>query len=93
MKWEQRHFFNLGATVYDHRVSTVHWTDPEFHESYDAICGFDIGLLTGIDHFVHDGQNYQFTLTHFDVKTANILRISGAQAAQIPDIPTGDIII
>jgi len=93
MKWEQRHRFNLGATVYDHQVSKVQWTDPETHEFYEALCGFDIGLLAGIDRFVHEGEHYQFLLLHSDVETAKIRRLAGAQVAQALEIPAGDILI
>ena len=65
---ERRHSLKLGATIYDHRTSLVHWQHPDTGESYEAICGFDLGLLEGIGEFTHDGENYQIMLGHsYDV--------------------------
>lgn len=93
MKWERRHSLNLGATVYDHKVSQVQWTDPETLESYQAICGYDIGLLSGVGGFVHNGENFQLFLMHSDINTTAIRRVARARDFEIPEIPAGEICI
>lgn len=38
--YDLRHTFNIGATIIDHRVSILHWTDPETRQPYEAVCGY-----------------------------------------------------
>lgn len=62
--YHRKHNLAIGATVYDHHLSTVQWRHPESGVAYEAVCGFDIGLLAGVGQFVHDGESYSLTLTH-----------------------------
>ena len=71
---QRRHNIQLGATIYDHRVSQVHWQHPDTGESYEAICGFDLSLLEGLGQFVHDGEIYQIMLTLSPIDTSLIRR-------------------
>jgi hypothetical protein len=66
--YQRRHNLKLGASVYDHKVSIVHWIDPDTATSYEAFCGFDIGLLAGIGTFIHQQETYSISLvgSHFD---------------------------
>jgi hypothetical protein len=91
MKYAHRHNLNFGATVYDHKISQVQWTDPETLESYQAVCGFDIGLLAGTGGFVHDGEKYGLFLIHGDINTMAIRRLARADAYKIPEVPVGEI--
>ena len=91
--WEHRHNFNLGATVYDHKVSVVNWTDQETLVRYEAVCGFDIGLLAGLGGFVHKGENYSFWLMHGDFDTTTVRRFASQWFLDIPEVAPGEIII
>ncbi len=91
--WEHRHNFNLGATVYDHKVSVVNWTDQETLVRYEAVCGFDIGLLAGLGGFVHKGENYSFFLMHGDFDTTIARRFASQWQLNIPEVAPGAIII
>ena len=91
--YQQRHTLDLGATIYDHKVSQVHWTDQETGIAYQAICGFDIGLLAGIGSFVHDGENYSVFLIHSDLNTTKIHRSLREYLPRIPEIAPGQILI
>jgi hypothetical protein len=93
MKYQRRHNLNYGATVYDHKISQIQWTDTETHESYQAICGFDVGLLAGVGRFVHHEETYGFSLMHGDINTTAIRRIARANAYKIPEVPAGEIYI
>lgn len=46
---------NMSGTVYDHKVTTVRWQHPVTHESYEAVLGFDLGLVANLGSFVHEG--------------------------------------
>ena len=91
--WERRHNLNLGATVYDHKVSVVNWTDQETLVQYEAVCGFDIGLLAGVCNFVHKGEGYSFWLMHGDFDTTIARRFASQWQLNIPEVAPGAIII
>ena len=67
--YRRRHSIHLGATVYDHRVSAVRWLHPDTREPYEAICGFDVGLLAGIGRIARKGENYNVMLLHSGIDT------------------------
>ncbi len=67
--YRRRHSIQLSATVYDRRVSIVRWQHPDTREPYEAICGFDVGLLAGIGRFVRNGENYNLMLLHTVIDT------------------------
>ncbi len=94
-----RRSINLGATIYDHKVSEINWTDQETGEHYQAICGFDIGLLADISGFIHAGEDYSLSLMHSDIagdefhKSAPMGRPSSPKppkgaSSSPPEIPT-----
>lgn len=91
--YELRHTFNVGATIIDHRVSILHWTDPETRESYEAVCGYDIGLLAGVGEFIRKGERYRFMLVHSEVDTTRAPRWAKWWADRIPQVPEGGIVI
>lgn len=83
-KYRRRHTLLLGATVYDHRVSLVRWQHPDKPlESYEALCGFDVGLLAGIGSFVRNGESYSVMLMHSHLDTT---RLRKAGRANLPDL-------
>ena len=50
---------NMGGIIYDHRVSVVTWQHPVSHQPYQAVLGFDMGLLTPIGQFIRNGVTHQ----------------------------------
>ena len=91
--WQQRHTFNFGATVYDHKISVVNWTDPISLVRYEAVCGFDIGLLAGVGDFVHMGEKYSFFLLYSHFDTTRVRRFATQWNIKIPDVAPGEILI
>lgn len=91
--WHLRHNLSVGATVYDHQVSVVQWTDPETGAACEALCGFDIGLLAGVGSFVHEGERYTLVLAHSNIDTTKARLPSGRLSIQRPEVAEGDIII
>lgn len=91
--WQHRHNFNIGATIYDHKISVVKWTDQESLVRYEAVCGFDIGLLAGISGFVHNGEDYSFFLMHSDFDTTWERRLTKHWQLEVPQVATGEILI
>ena len=91
--WQHRHNLNLEATVYDHAISVVNWTDQESLVQYEAVCGFDIGLLAGVGDFVHKGEEYRLFLMHSDFNTAAVRRLASQWDLPIPDVAQDEILI
>ena len=96
--WQHRHNLNLGATVYDHKISVVNWTDQVSLVHYEAVCGFDIGLLEGVGNFVHKGENYSLFFMHSDFDTTMVRRFASKWPLnqwllKIPEVAPGDILI
>ena len=91
--WERRHSLSLGATIYDHKVSVVNWTDHETLVQYEAVCGFDIGLLAGVGGFVHKGENYTLILMHGHVSSSAEGRFGSQWPPKITKVAPGQIII
>lgn len=87
--YQLRHSISLGATVYDHKVSEVHWTDQETQTNYQAICGFDIGLIAGIGSFVRDGESYAVDMSPGDID----LQYASDSTLKIPAVSLGQILI
>ncbi|MCF7733450.1 MAG: hypothetical protein K9N23_17300 [Akkermansiaceae bacterium] len=88
-----RHSFNLGATIFDHRLSVIQWTDPVTLTPYRAICGFDVGLLAGVGDFIHCGEKYRFFLIHSHYDTTAVHRFANRWRIKIPEVPEGGILI
>jgi hypothetical protein len=91
--WQQRHDLNLGATVFDHQISVIAWTDPISLVRYEAVCGFDIGLLAGIGGFIHKGEDYSFLLMHSDFDTTELRHLADQWHIEIPEVTPGEILI
>ena len=89
--WHHRHNFNLGATIYDHKISVVNWTDQETLVRYEAVCGFDIGLLAGVGGFIHRDEKYSLFLIHSEFDTTWVRRLSRRWQLQIPKVAPGEI--
>lgn len=81
-KYRRRHSIHLSATVYDHKVSVVRWQHPDTLSQYEAVCGFDVGLLAGIGRFTRDGENYDLMLMHSAIDTT---RFRNAGIRRFPD--------
>lgn len=88
---EENHTLQLGAIIYDHRVSRVHWQRADTGEAYEALCGFDISLLQGIGQFTQDGETYYLILFPSCVETAE--RSSDAERLNpdLAEVPRGSI--
>lgn len=92
IKWQRQHSLSLGATVFNHKISQVQWTDQETGRSYQAWCGFDVSLLAGLGGFVHKGEDYQFFLMHSSVETEKLDKATIKELG-IPEITSGQILI
>lgn len=90
--WQRRHTLQIGATVFDHRVSVVHWRHPDTGEDYEAVCGFDIGLLAGTGRFVRDGEDYLVMLMHSNYSTRNFRNLGTRMFPKLPEVPVGAIV-
>lgn len=89
--YSRRHTLQIGATVFDHRLSVVHWQHPDTRESYEAVCGFDIGLLAGVGQFVSDGETYSVMLMHSSYDTAHFRRFTARMFPNLPEVPAESI--
>ena len=89
--WHQRHNLNLGATIFDHQTSLIHWTDPVSLVRYEAVCGFDVGLLAGLGGFVCRGEDYSLFLMHSHHDTTEPIPYSNEILQEIPKIASGQI--
>jgi len=91
--WQRRHNINIGATIYDHKISVVNWTNQETLVHYEAVCGFDVGLLAGVGGFVHKGENYSLFLMHGHFSTTAVRHFARQWHPNIPEVAPGEIII
>ena len=75
----------VGATVYDHRVSVVHWRNPGHPETgYEAVVGLDFALFANVTNFTHKEVPHQLLLMYSDVPTEQ-----GEDSFEIPQVETG----
>jgi hypothetical protein len=91
--WQQRHDFNFGASVFDHKISVINWTDQVSLVRYEAVCGFDVGLLAGVGSFLRQGEKYSLFLLHSDYDTTRVRRFASQWQLKIPDVAPGEILI
>jgi len=80
---------NLGGTVYDHRVSVVHWQNPLTREAYEAVLGFDISLVAPIHTFIREGVTHRSNLflSHSDTTNRMAQRLAAlGRPIQVPEI-------
>ncbi len=89
--WHHRHDLNFGATIYDHKISVINWTDQVSLVRYEAVCGFDIGLLAGVGTFVHSGEKYSFSLMHSHYDTTWERRLTRRWKIAVPEVNPGEI--
>ena len=92
-KVRRRHQLNLGATIYDHRVSVIRWQHPDTQESYEAICGFDVGLLAGVGGLVHKDESYTLMLMLSLVDTTAIRRWPARGLPDFSSVVANSIIV
>lgn len=91
--YERRHGLLIGATIYDHRTSVVNWRHPDTGEYYEAVCGFDLGLLGGTGGFIHDGESYSLFLMYFGMDSAVLRRFIKNYVPPLPEVMPGAILI
>ena len=89
--YHRRHTLQVGATVFDHRISVVHWRHPDTGEAYEAVCGFDLGLLAGTGRFVSGGEDYSLMLMHSNYSTRHLQHLTAGMFAKLPDVPADSI--
>ncbi len=89
----RRHQLNLGATIYDQQFSKVQWQHPDTGESYEALCGFDVGLLAGTGGFIHNGEFYTLMLMHSTCDTSRFTKISKKWLPDFSSVPADSIVI
>ena len=91
IKTRQNHMLQFGATIYDHRVSRVHWQRSNRGEVYEALCGFDVSLLQGIGQFTHDGEIYHLMLSPFQFDPTKPSSRVKHPVPDLPDVPPDSI--
>ena len=91
MVYERRHMLSIGATIYDHKVSHVQWHNPDTGEFYEALCGFDVGLLGGIGEFVHAGESYSLMLIHSNLDSESFRQLLQNIVPAPPEIQADSI--
>ena len=89
--YRRRHSLNFGATVYDQRVSLVRWQHPDTGASYEALCGFDIGLIAGLGRFVRGGENYSVMLMCSRIDTTRPRKIPLPNMPALSAVTAGSI--
>ena len=89
----RRHQLNLGATIYDHKFSQVRWQHPDTGESYEVLCGFDVGLLAGTGGFIHKGESYSLMLMHSALDTTRIRQVSRKLLPDFSGVAADSIVV
>ena len=94
---EQIVSINMGGVIYDHRVSVVNWQHPVSRQPYQAVLGFDIGLLTPIGQFIHNGVTHHSQLLFYNHDTHGPLARRAATherpPIQVPEIAADAFLI
>ena len=89
----RRHQLNLGATIFDHKFSQVRWQHPDTGESYEVLCGFDVGLLAGTGGFIHKGESYSLMLMHSYLDTTRIRQVSRKWLPDFSSVAVDSIVV
>lgn len=63
---------NMSGVIYDHHVSVVTWRHPVTEQAYQAVLGFDVGLLSPIGEFVRDGVTHRSFLQFSNFATIGL---------------------
>lgn len=91
--YNRRHWLSVGATIYDHRTSAVHWYHPDTGEQYEAVCGFDLGLLGGTGGFIHNSESYSLMLMYSSLDSAVLRRFARNYVPALPEVMPDSILI
>lgn len=67
---EPHYIVSIGASVYDHSLSHVTWTNPATKKSFEAWCGWDFTLLSPILQIEIGERFSSFHLSAFNVDAA-----------------------
>lgn len=79
-------FLQMGATVYDHRVSVVNWSHPARPEiRYEAVVGLDFSLFATITNFTHKNVPHHLVLMHHHLPT-KVFERWGRKAPELPGV-------
>lgn len=89
--FRRRHSLNFGATIYDRRASVVRWQHPDTGEAYEALCGFDIGLIAGLGRFVRGDENYSVMLMHSRIDTTRPRKVHLPNVANLAAVSADSI--
>ena len=90
---ERRYRLNFNAEVYENGVSILRWQHPDTAESYEATCGFDVNLLTGIGQFTSAGKIYQLSFIPPGVRPTTRSRFSKLPLPKPPEAAPDTIAI
>ena len=82
---EPHYVVSIGASVYDHSLSHLRWTNPETKESFEAWCGWDFTLLSPIPQIEIGERFSSFHLSAFNVDAAAERR--AGRKTEIPSHP------
>ena len=66
---------------------------PDGAKSYEAVCGFDLGLLAGTGRFVSGGEDYSLMLMHSDHSTRHFRNLAARMFPNLPEVPVDAIVI
>ena len=81
----RRSRLNFSAEVYENGVSIIRWQHPDTEEFYEAVCGFDVNLLTGIGQFTSAGKTYQLSFIPPGVRPTTRSRFSKLPVSKPPE--------
>jgi len=82
---EPHYLISIGASVYDHSLSHVKWTNPETQESFEAWCGWDFTLLSPMPQIEIAKKFSYFYLSASNIETAAERR--AGRNTEIPSHP------
>lgn len=89
-------FLQLGATIYDHRISVVTWRHPEDPKlGYEAVVGLDFGIFANAGDFIHEGVAHSLILMHSNVPTDGLRRLGGGwwRGPELPEVEEGRFVV
>jgi hypothetical protein len=91
---EPHHLLSFGATVYDHRISFVRWSDSRTGEQFEAWCGWDWTLLGPLSEVpIAEGVS-SFHLMSSNIDTSAARRFGGRfEMPEHPKLAEGEFAI
>lgn len=91
---EPHYLMSFGATVYDHSLSHVTWSNPKTNESFEAWCAWDWTLLSPIPQVEIDNEFSTFCLFSSNIDTGAGLRFGREfKMPEHPDVPADTFVI